>query len=547
MSLETKTKNNYFSNIKFDVDNVSFDLSNVDTSLANSFRRTILSEIPTYGFEDESDKTFSHYLDIGLKLPESVKVLENTSSLHNEFLSHRVGLIPVCSTRPVTTSFNETLMRRIFHPYVDNDKVKELQESIKHLDESTKEGHDEILSTQKQLNRYLETPLFNLSIKNTSVNRNKIKDGSLFNVWGRDVEPKKIRDDNSIDVTSDMFIIQDETLNAHDYILPDPTILKEFNEKSYPILIRLKPTSDISDVEGQSVKITARPTVGIAKWHSKYCPVGTITYQFKRDDDSSRIRDVFQNMMNNINRNRLMKGVKEIDIVNIFDDDNNMISENKEVKKYWNSFQILDRDKIFQLDKDRTPKYYEYCVESLGQMQPIEIVYWGMYMLRLKLIDVVNRIETDYVKVDKAKSVMDAIDIEIVNENHTIGCLVSNYIKKHKDVTFATYKMPHPLDERIFIRVKLLEDSKTTLSNKERTITIFRETIDNIINTLTEMMSEWTSLTEDKLKGGIGFSNYILDTDTNEYFAKKMTETTVKETAPKKTKKKSKKIKMRML
>ena len=78
-----------------------------------------------------------------------------------------------------------------------------------------------------------------------------------------------------------------------------------------------------------------------------------------------------------------------------------------------------------------------------------------MYMLRLKLIDVVNRIETEYVKVDKAKSVMDAIDIEIVNENHTIGCLISNYIKKHKDVTFATYKMPHPLDERIFIRVKL--------------------------------------------------------------------------------------------
>ena len=36
-----------------------------------------------------------------------------------------------------------------------------------------------------------------------------------------------------------------------------------------------------------------------------------------------------------------MKGVKEIDIENIFDDDNNMISENKEVKKYWNSFQIF--------------------------------------------------------------------------------------------------------------------------------------------------------------------------------------------------------------
>ena len=76
--------------------------------------------------------------------------------------------------------------------------------------------------------------------------------------WGRDVEPKKIRDDNSIDVTSDMFIIQDEILNAHDYIYLIQLFLKEFNEKSYPIIIRLKPTSDISDVEGQSVKITAR-------------------------------------------------------------------------------------------------------------------------------------------------------------------------------------------------------------------------------------------------------------------------------------------------
>ena len=54
------------------------------------------------------------------------------------------------------------------------------------------------------------------------------------------------------------------------------------------------------------------------------------------------------------------------------------------------------------------------------------------------------------------------------------------------------------------LELNLKNDNKSTLSNKERTISIFRET-DNIINTLSEMMSKWTSLTKDKLKGGNWF------------------------------------------
>ena len=47
----------------------------------------------------------------------------------------------------------------------------------------------------------------------------------------------KHRDDDATDVTSDMFIIKDDVLNEHDYILPDPVILENFGEMSYPLII----------------------------------------------------------------------------------------------------------------------------------------------------------------------------------------------------------------------------------------------------------------------------------------------------------------------
>lgn len=47
-------------------------------SLANSLRRIIISEVPT--------------MTIDL-----VKIISNTTSLHDEYISHRLGMIPLIS------------------------------------------------------------------------------------------------------------------------------------------------------------------------------------------------------------------------------------------------------------------------------------------------------------------------------------------------------------------------------------------------------------------------------------------------------------------
>lgn len=75
------------------------------------------------------------------------------------------------------------------------------------------------------------------------------------------------------------------------------------------------------------------------------------------------------------------------------------------------------------------------------------------YRLKLsKNFDKKNRGEG--IEILKGQKMINSVTYRIELEDHTIGDLTRIYLLKNKDVKFAGYRVPHPLDDILEIKVQ---------------------------------------------------------------------------------------------
>ncbi len=80
ISIELTSSNKSENNIEFDIKGTSED--GLHKSIINGLRRVLLSMIPTIGFRTEKNDS-------------DIIIEKNTTSLHNEYLLHRISLVPL--------------------------------------------------------------------------------------------------------------------------------------------------------------------------------------------------------------------------------------------------------------------------------------------------------------------------------------------------------------------------------------------------------------------------------------------------------------------
>ena len=463
-------------NINGEIIETTFTLENCTTAIANSIRRTILSNIPIVTFDD------TWYNNPAKR---SILIHKNTSAIHNEFLSHRLSLLPInmykTSNLKIVTILKDSI--RSFN-FKNNDNV----------------------------------PTFYLKLKNNEATRTEKNMIGYIKVFSNDFRVK-----NKItDIEEDI----------NDYILPDPYT------NDYCIIDLLK-SNILDDNEGEELDLEAKPTIGNGLINARYTPVGTVSYSFEVDE--SNVESVFNLEVEYKNTERSKKKIAQL--------------SNNEISVMKKSFNLLGKERVFKCNNYGEANCIKFCVESIGFLGANQIVMDSLYILELKLRDILNSIKfkeenneiiftpTDKLLINKSYSELNSYNIILNNENHTIGNLISEYNKMlycgedpiDTDIlSFTSYKMPHPLKE--IIEIKLILNSKNNLKNLynilinylikdtpktnksdeeidyDIIIMIFIKTIQYILNDIEILKNKWNELNDNSLNS----SFEIMDSD--EYF-----------------------------
>jgi len=100
--------------------------------------------------------------------------------------------------------------------------------------------------------------------------------------------------------------------------------------------------------------------------------------------------------------------------------------------------------------EEKKENEFRFIIESKGQIIEKVILYRAIINLNKKLESILNQFIEN---VDDNTELSG--QLEIKNEDHTIGNLITYRLQNHKNITFASYHLPHPLEKRVIIEYKL--------------------------------------------------------------------------------------------
>jgi DNA-directed RNA polymerase subunit L len=131
--------------------------------------------------------------------------------------------------------------------------------------------------------------------------------------------------------------------------------------------------------------------------------------------------------------------------------------------------------------KQITPNEYNFIVESRGQISEKQIINVGIINILKKLENIPNMIPE--IESQNMES-QNKGEIIILNEDSTLGNLLSYGMQIHKNVKFAGYNIPHLLDTKVVIHYELDEKIK------------LKKVINDVINYYNEIFNTLLELNE---------------------------------------------------
>ena len=96
-----------------------------------------------------------------------------------------------------------------------------------------------------------------------------------------------------------------------------------------------------------------------------------------------------------------------------------------------------------------------------------------------------------HIEVNKGGKMVNSVTYRIPLEDHTVGDLLRIYLLKNKEVKFAGYKVPHPLDDVVEVKVQ---------TSHEHTDKVVKDTLKTLQKDLFELENELDRVGTDRFR-----------------------------------------------
>lgn len=201
-----------------------------------------------------------------------------------------------------------------------------------------------------------------------------------------------------------------------------------------------------------TLKAEFRATVGTGREHARFIPTCQSSYGYTLDLNTERRNAYFEKWLVT-HKNVEPESLKQDEV------------RYGELDREFKTMQI---QRIYKVDAQGEPNSFDFQIESVGTMAPraiIERALIALVQLCDKYISLDSGDVPDTIRIVPSEAQLPGFDFIFQGEDHTFGNLIQTWlVNNHVDgdaqpqITFAGYKIPHPLKDEMLLRVGV-EDS----------------------------------------------------------------------------------------
>jgi DNA-directed RNA polymerase subunit L/DNA-directed RNA polymerase alpha subunit len=204
------------------------------------------------------------------------------------------------------------------------------------------------------------------------------------------------------------------------------------------------------------LQVELRATVGTGKEHARFIPTCQSSYSYTLDTNTEKRNAYFE---------KWLVAHKNVDPESLKQDEVRRGELDRE-------FKTMQIQRIYKVDERGDPNSFDFQIESIGTMAPraiIERALNGLINLCEPYVGLDVGDLPSTITVVPSDAQLPGFDFLIKAEDHTFGNMIQTWlVDNHIDgessprISFAGYKIPHPLKDEMLLRIGVEDGNEVT-------------------------------------------------------------------------------------